>query len=143
MSQTATTSASLCSRKASSTWSPRLPRPMKPRRMRSLAPRTRRALRAVPRPAKVACWVNWRRFRGMRRTPAASYGETDSLGAHYSGRGRRAGWENRPAHTISTGEHPVHALGQVLEGRGVPGLVARLLGDAPALVAHRVQRLHD
>src|SRR5579864_8975286 len=53
MSQTATTSASLCWRKASSTWSPRLPRPMKPRRTRSLAPSTREAARAVPSPARV------------------------------------------------------------------------------------------
>src|SRR5947209_2997509 len=43
----------------------------------------------------------------------------------------------------SAGEHPVHAAGEVLQGGGVPGLVAGLLGNPPALVAHRVQLLHD
>src|SRR5262245_13158790 len=47
MSHRATTWQSLCCRKASSTWSPRLPSPMNPSRTRSPAPRTREALRAV------------------------------------------------------------------------------------------------
>ena len=64
MSQMATTSASLCARKASSTWSPRLPRPMKPRRTRSLAPATRRAPRAVATPAAAVAW-NFRRVMGV------------------------------------------------------------------------------
>src|ERR1035437_1658120 len=65
MSQTATTSASLCLRKASRTWSPRLPTPIKPSRTRSLAPRTRkdRSAAVVLRAASV--WVNSRRVIGF------------------------------------------------------------------------------
>src|SRR5919107_556944 len=61
MSQTATISASLCARNASSTWSPRLPTPMKPTRTRSLAPRMRVAPSAVPTQAAAAVLPNVRR----------------------------------------------------------------------------------
>src|SRR5262245_41349584 len=57
MSHTATTSASLCARKPSSTWSPRLPIAMQPRRMRSFAPSTRPLPSAVLTDAAVAIFV--------------------------------------------------------------------------------------
>src|ERR1019366_8826837 len=65
MSQTATTSASLCWRKASSTWSPRLPRPMNPSRTRSLAPRTRKEERAAVVLRAASVRVNSRRVIGL------------------------------------------------------------------------------
>src|ERR1035441_5281461 len=65
MSQTATTSASLCLRKASSTWSPRLPRPMKPSRTRSLAPSTRKDESAAVAPTAASVRVNSRRVIGL------------------------------------------------------------------------------
>src|SRR5664279_588345 len=65
MSQTATTSASFCLRKASSTWSPRLPRPMKPRRTRSLAPITRKEERAAVVLRAASVRVNSRRVIGL------------------------------------------------------------------------------
>src|SRR5687767_7777508 len=61
MSQIATTCASLCFRKASSTWSPRFPTPMKPRRTRSLAPSTLAGASVVAIPAPAAAFVNSRR----------------------------------------------------------------------------------
>src|ERR1017187_2252470 len=65
MSQIATTSASLCLRKASSTWSPRLPTPMKPRRTRSLAPSTRKDESAAVALTAARVRVNSRRVMGM------------------------------------------------------------------------------
>src|SRR5688572_8039862 len=60
MSQIAVTCASLCFRKASSTWSPRFPTPMKPRRTRSFAPSTLAGASVVASPAPAAI-VNSRR----------------------------------------------------------------------------------
>src|ERR1044071_2712793 len=59
------TSQSACFKKASRTWSPRLPRPINPNRTRSLAPRTRSAANAVVAPARKRLFVNLRRVHAF------------------------------------------------------------------------------
>src|SRR5436190_14056272 len=55
--------ASDCCKNASSTWSPRLPKPIQPNRTRSLALAARAAPSAVVAPAKTRVFVNSRRVQ--------------------------------------------------------------------------------
>src|SRR3974377_771746 len=61
----AVTCMSGCFRKASSTWSPRLPTPIKPNRTRSLAPEARVAPSAVAAPAKMGVFEKSRLVQGF------------------------------------------------------------------------------